>query len=185
MLRRLWLALAGLALVLAAGAETVTIYKYRAADGRIVYSNRPLQGAELLEAFSYDFPAPSSAEPAAPKHRAEVQERIRARLLALEEAWKEVQEASRALAAAEEKRLASVEPREGEQRARRDAAQFAPPAAGGPLAPAHPQAGGPLDGRRGGGLRPEYEERQRALEAEVAAARERLEAAWRRYNALR
>jgi hypothetical protein len=37
----------------------------------------------------------------------------------------------------------------------------------------------------GGGRSPEYEERMAALEADVKAAQEQLDAALRRYNALR
>jgi len=193
--------LAGLiAFSLCAGeAAGDTIYKYRQPDGRMVYSNRPLPDGVLLETFEYRFPEPAQAqpEPESDKQRLEAEERIRGHLAALERAWQELEDARKALASAEERLRLEGGPMEGEARQLAGPERLpppavggpqtpAPPAAGGPQHPAPPAAGGPLGTRHGGGGRsPEYVARIEALEAEVAAARDRLEAAQRRYNALR
>lgn len=199
----------GLLLASVAGAET--IYKYRDAGGKTTYSNRLIPGAELIEAFEYRFSAPVAAPQGnANQSDAAGEARIRKHLAALDAAWAEVQEATKAFAVAEERLRAGVEPLEGEGVALGGAAtQVAPevggpqasaaPGAGGPQPPAAPgpgqtaaqaaaasrAVGGPLGTRRGGGRNPEYLERMAALEANVKAARARLDAALRRYNQLR
>jgi hypothetical protein len=77
---------------------------------------------------------------------------------ALDAAVAEIKAAEQALRQAEEKRKLAIEPLPGERLAN-------------------------VDGRSR--LSPEYMERQRALEAEVEAARKRLEEAYRRRNELR
>jgi hypothetical protein len=182
--------------LLAATAAGETVYKYRQSDGRMVYSNRPLQGAELVESFEYRFTAPPAAPGEAAEPLPDAEQRIREYLAALDRAWREVQDAEQALAEAEARLSAGVEKIEGESRALGGPAAPPAPAVGGPLPPAAPAAGGPsaaappaiggpLGTRRGGGVSPEFEERMRALEADVEAARARLDTALRRYRALR
>jgi len=197
MARILGIALAwGLLLAPAAGE---TIYKYRQADGRVIYSNQPISGAVLLEQFEYEPPPPRPAriEGDREQSRLDAEQRISKQLAALEQAWNEVQEARQALARAEERLRAEVEPKADEPRQLGGSADAAPPAAGGPQPPvppavggpqkpAAPAVGGPMGGRQsGGGRSPEYEQRMAALEADVRTAQERLDAALRRYNALR
>lgn len=176
-----------------------TIYKYRRADGRTIYTNQPLAEGVLIETFEYRFPEPASAhtEPDKDKQRLEAEERIRGHLSALEQAWQELEDAKLAFAQAEQRLRAGAELREDEARQLGGAAQPAPPpaggpqppappAVGGPARPAPPAVGGPMGTRQsGGGRSPEHAARMQALEADVAAARARMEAAQRRYNALR
>jgi Tfp pilus assembly protein FimV len=185
------------ALLLASSAAGETIYKYRQADGQVIYSNRPISGAVLLEQFEYEPPAQARIEGDAEKNRLDAEQRIAKHLAALEQAWNEVQDARQALARAEERLRAQVEPKADEPRQLAGSADAAPPAAGGPSSPAPPAVGGPQTpaspavggpmGRcqGGGGRSPEFQERTAALEADVRAAQERLDAALRRYNSLR
>jgi hypothetical protein len=191
--------LAGLMCALPAAAET--IYKYRQPDGRTVYSNRLERGLELIETFEYRFSEPASApkSKAASQSDAEGEARIKKQLDTLQAAWSEVQDATRALAAAEERLRTGLEPQAGDREAVDSApAPFAPPppppAVGGPIplppsvggvpAVASPAVGGSMSGRRGRAS-PEYLARIDALEADVRKARERLDAALRKYNQLR
>ena len=171
-------------LLVAPAAAAETIYKYRRADGRTVYSNRLVPGLELIETFEYSFDAPRRAPDAksAAQSDAEGEARIKRHLDALQTAWTEVQEATRALTVAEERLRAGEEPQAGDRQG--VVADSAPPAAGGVPAPASPAIGGSMSGRRGRAS-PEYAARMQALEAGVAAARTRLDAALRRYNQLR
>ena len=185
-----------IALLFASSAAADTIYKYRQPDGHIVFSNRPLQGATLLESIDYPPPRPSSEGPSG-KARPEDEERIRRNLAALEQAWQEVQDARVALAQAEDRLRAGVEPLESEPQQLSGPSRLPPPAIGGPLPSAPPAAGGaqpaapaavggPMGSRHGGGGRSaEYQQRQEQLEAGVKAAQERLEAALGLYNNLR
>jgi hypothetical protein len=185
------------ALLLASAAAGETIYKYRQADGQVIYSNRPISGAVLLEQSEYEPPAQVRIEGDPEKSRLDAEQRIAKHLAALEQAWNEVQDARRALAQAEERLRAEVEPKVDEPRQLAGSADAAPPAAGGPSSPAPPAVGGPQTpappavggpmGKRqgGGGRSPEYQERTAALEADVRVAQERFNAALSRYNALR
>jgi hypothetical protein len=127
-----------LGLLLASAAAGETIYKYRQADGRVVYSNRPLPDAVLLEQFEYELSAPAGIEGDREKNRLEAEQRIAKHLAALEQAWNEVQEARQALARAEERLRTEIEPTADESRQLAAPADTAPPAAGGPQRPAHP-----------------------------------------------
>jgi len=178
------IALLAACLLFAASATAETIYKYRRADGRVVYSNRPVPRLELIETFDYKPPEPAAAPAgAAPsKSDAEGEARIRKYLDSLQKAWTEVQDATRALAAAEARQRAGVEPKEGERLG--VASGAAPPAAGGVPPSGPPDTGGAMSGHRGRPS-PEYVARMAALEADVKAARERLDAALARYNQLR
>jgi hypothetical protein len=184
-----------LMLACAAAVAAETVYKYRGADGKTLYSNRPIPGAELIETFEYTAPA-SSPRSDTSKSDAAGEERIRKQLSGLDAAWVEVQESGKALAAAEARLAAGATPEEGEVRSVAGSATPAPPSAGGPMAPAPPSAGGPMapapssaggpmDTQRGGGVRPEYVARLAELEADVAKARFRNQEAWSRFNALR
>lgn len=189
-----------LAIALLAWAATVaaqTIYKYRRADGQTLYSSQPLQGLELIEVFEYRAQPPAaSSQPATAQAERVAEERIRRHIRELNLAWDEVRDAQTALAEAEARQRAGVEPLEGEATSLAGPARPAPPAAGGPGKPAPPAAGGPgpaappvvggpMGTGRGGGRSAEFYERQAKLEADVADARARLERAIRRYNALR
>jgi hypothetical protein len=194
MIRRMPARLAALlaCLLFASAAAAETVYKYRRADGRTVYSNRPVSGLELIETFDYTFPAPVRANQDAAKYAAEAEARIRQRLAELQAAWTEVQDANRELLAAEQALRAGAEPEAGD---RQGAAitPLPPPVKGQPPAtqpgvgiapPASPAVGGSMSGRRGRPS-PEYVARMRDLEGAVAAARTKLDAALRRYNELR
>jgi hypothetical protein len=171
-------------LLFASAAAAETVYKYRRVDGRVVYSNRLVPGLELIETFEYKFDAPVRAPNAraAAKSDADGEARIKKHLDALQTAWTEVQEATGALTVAEERLRAGEEPQAGDRQG--VVADSAPPAAGGVPAAASPAVGGSMSGRRGRAS-PEYAARVQALEAGVAAARTRLDAALRRYNQLR
>jgi hypothetical protein len=123
-----------------------------------------------------------AARNGAAKSDAEGEARVTKYLATLDAAWKKVQDATRALALAEERLRAGDVPLPGERQA--VAADSAPAAAGGVPAPAAPAVGGSLSGRRGRPS-PEYVERMQALEADVATAHARLDEALRSYNQLR
>lgn len=192
--------LAALFVLLCAGeAAGVTIYKYQGVDGRTIFSDRPLAEGVLLEKFDYQFPEPAPAQTESEKKKQlfDAEERIRSYLNALDKAWQELQDARKALASAEERLRVGVEPKEGEATQLVGPRLLAPPARGGPQPPAPPARGGPqpavppaaggtLGKRHGGGGRSaEYVARMEALEADVAAARARVDAAQLRYNSLR
>lgn len=170
-----------LLLLLAPAVAAETVYKYRRADGKTVYSNRPVRGLELIETFEYKPASPAPPNAAAAKSDAEGEARIQKYLQELQSAWTEVQEATRALARAEARLRTGVEPQPGE---REGVSSGGAPAAGGVPPPAPPAVGGAMSGRRGRAS-PEYVARIQALESEVQAARARLDAALRRYNQLR
>jgi Domain of unknown function (DUF4124) len=192
--------------------DAETVYKYRAADGTVTYSNRQLRNAELIETFEYKIPAATPAAPrsAPPQAGIESDKRMKVHLSALNKAWDEVQSATRALAAAESRLAAGDAPLEPEGTSLGGPVALAPseiggpqapasPAAGGPQPPATPQkgqtqaqahaaaqaVGGPMGTRRGGGRNAEYFERRSVLEADVAKARTRLDRALSDYNQLR
>jgi len=191
----------------AAGAETV--YKYRGADGTTTYSNRPIPNAELIEAIDYKFASPAARGTAAAKPDAAGEKRILDYLSALDRGWTEVQQATVALALAQARLAAGVGPLEGEGRALGGPAAPAAgelpapgvlypaspavggpqapvsPAVGGPQAASSPAVGGPMGTRRGGGRNMDYVNRMAALEADVAAARLRLDTAQTNYNQMR
>lgn len=188
-----------IAIAMLAGAASVygqTIYKYRGADGRTVYSSERLRGLELIETLEYVPPPPQAQQPGAAESARQAEERIRRHIEDLNFAWDEVRDAQQALADAEARQRAGVEPLESEPTSIAGPARPAPPAVGGPAPPAPPAVGGPgaaappavggpAGTRRGGGRSPEYAERLGKLEADVAEARARLERAIQRYNALR
>jgi hypothetical protein len=183
----------------AAAADPLIVYKYRMPDGRMQYSDKPIRGGELIEAFEYTPPpAPTAIRPEASKSDAAGLERIKKHLTALEAAWREVQESGRALEAAVARRETEAGPSAGEvtglsspgptappTSAGGPGDTVAPPSAGGPGKAAPPAAGGPMSDRRGGGRRPEYFARIAKLDADVDAARKRNQQAWERYNKLR
>ena len=171
-------------LKLASAAAAETIYKYQGADGRTLYSNRPIPGAKLIESYEHEASAPAPHRDPS-KYEVEAESRIKERVAALDKAWSEVQDSGKALAAAEANLAAGAAPEEGEARGLGIPAGATPPQAGGPLPAVPPAVGGRMGSGRGGGVSPEYQQRVKALEAAVKAARARNEAAWRRYNELR
>lgn len=171
-------------LALASAAAAETIYKYRGTDGRTVYSNSPVPGARLIEKYEHEASAPAPHRDPT-KYEVDTESRIKERLSALDQAWREAQESGKALAAAEARLAAGATPGDGETRGMATPSDSAPPAVGGPPAPVPPAVGGRLNPGRGGGVSPEYQARIEALEAAVRAARARNEAAWRAYNQLR
>src|SRR6185436_13695733 len=164
-----WIGLACLAFALPAAAETV--YKYRNADGTVTYSNRLQHGAELIETFEYRFPAARApSRNVAPNAEVQVDNRMKAHLEALDKAWVNVQQATKALEAAEARQAAGEAPLEGESTSLAGAPDRVPPAVGGAAPPASKAAGGPMGRVRGGGRNAEYFQRQAVLEADVARA---------------
>jgi hypothetical protein len=137
-----------LGLLLASAAAGETIYKYRQADGRVVYSNRPLSGAVLLEQFEYELPAPATIEGDPEKSRLEAEQRIAGHLAALEQAWNEVQDARQALAQAEERLRTELEPTADEPRQLGGPAGAVPPAAVDRNHPRRRPPAGPRNPRR-------------------------------------
>lgn len=175
-----------------------TIYKYRRGNGQTIYSSEHLRGLELIDSFEYRPPAPASPQPGAAESARQAEERIRQQIENLNLAWTEVRDAEQALAEAEARLRAGVEPLDPEGRSLATpptptpptqeaggTAPPAPPAVGGPGPASPPAAGGPVGTRHGGGRSPEYQERLGKLDADVATARARLERAIQSYNALR
>src|SRR5713101_4885818 len=151
------------ALVLAlapAFAAAETVYKYRRPDGSTVYSDVPLRGAKLIGRFHLVPAPPPKAEPARPERGAvtDPDEIARQRVQDLDAADAAVKAADQSLKEALERQQAGVEPQAGERL-------------------------GNVGGRSR--LTPDYFERQRALAAEVDAARARLDEAYRMRNQLR
>jgi hypothetical protein len=100
-----------------AGAQT--IYKYLRADGRVIYSDKPVPGATLQEEFEPPPPPDPAAVARALKDNeagTKALERaaaLRARLL--DQAWEELKLWSRRLEEARSNLEAGREPREGER----------------------------------------------------------------------
>ena len=168
-------------LLFASAAAADTVYKYRRPDGRTIYSNRLEPGLELIETFDYKF-EPAQSPRGSARGTAEGEARIRKQLDALQAAWTEVQDATQALAAAEERLRKGPEIQEGDRVG--VASGIAPPGAGGVPAGAPPAIGGPMSGHRGRPS-PEYLAKVAELERDVSFARARLDAALSRYNQLR
>jgi len=152
------------ALVLAlmpALAPAETVYKYQRPDGSTLYSDVPLPGAKLIGRFEL-VPAPPAAraEPSrpAPSSSIDPNELARRRVQNLDAADAAIKADEQSLKDALERQQAGVEPLPGERL-------------------------GNVGGRSR--LTPEYFERQRALAAEVDAARARLDEAYRQRNQLR
>jgi hypothetical protein len=170
-------------LVLVSAAEADTVYKYRRADGRTIYSNKLEPGLELIETFEYKFSDPVPARPGTAQSDAEGEARITKRLDDMQAAWTEVQEARTALAQAEERLRTGGDMQEGDRIGVVTGA--APPAVGGVPRAGQPATGGTMRGAVRNRASPEYVARVGALESDVAVARARLDAALRRYNELR
>ena len=142
-----------LAAAIPAAAETV--YKYQRPDGKVVYSDSPVEGARLIGQFDL-VPAPVSpkaaSRPDATGGLAEQREAV------LDIADARIKAADRALIAAEERQQQAMEPLPGERR-------------------------GNVDGRTR--LTQDYFARQREAAAAVNAARADLDAAYRLKNEVR
>ncbi len=142
-------------------ASAETVYKYRRADGTVVYSGTPLRDARLIGRFELvPVPPPQGVARGDRSQQSEdlAGERAGQRARALEAADAEIKAADQALRDAQERQQRAVEPLPGERL------------------------------RNVGGrtrLGPAYFERQRAMAAEVDAARARLDEAYRLRNELR
>jgi len=104
-------------LVLASQATAETIYKYRGANGRLIYSNKPVPGATLIESYERQASPPVTQQGPSESDR-QGEERIRQRLTTMDAAWKEVQDSGRALAEAEARLAAGIGPEAGDVSAR-------------------------------------------------------------------
>jgi hypothetical protein len=136
-----------------------TVYKYQRPDGKVVYSDVPLRGAKLIGRFELvPLPPRGGARGDAAPGSADISRRTERRISALDAADADIKAAEQALKDAEERQQAGVEPLPGDRV-------------------------GKFGGRSR--LTPDYFERQRALAAEVDAARARLDEAYRQRNQLR
>jgi hypothetical protein len=147
-----------LAILLAAAipAAAETVYKYQRPDGKVVYSDSPVEGAKLIGQFDL-VPTPVSPEPAAP-HPDATGGLAEQREAVLGIADERIKAADRALMAAEERQQQAMEPLPGERR-------------------------GNVDGRTR--LTQDYFARQREAAAAVDSARADLDAAYRLKNEVR
>jgi hypothetical protein len=150
------------ALALATGLTTAaaeTVYKYERPDGKVIYSDSPVQGAKLIGQFEL-VPAPVSAHPDRGEPRpVPADESAERRAAALDAADARIKAADQALKDALERQQQAFEPLPGERL-----------------------------GNVGGGtsrLTEEYFARQRAAAAAVDAARAELDAAYRVRNEVR
>jgi hypothetical protein len=147
------------ALLLAAWAALAaadTIYKYERPDGKVIYSDSPVEGAKLIGRFDL-VPAPASAEP--PRRAAPQAPPPADRGDARDEADARVKAADLALTQALERQQDAAEPLPGERLG---------------------NVGGATSR-----LTPDYFARQRAAAAAVDAARAELDAAYRARNEVR
>jgi len=156
--------LVSLVLALAPALATAeTVYKYQRPDGSTVYSDVLLRGAKLIGRFELvPVPPPAKGEPARLERGAvtDPNEIARQRVQDLDAADAAIKAADQSLKEALERQQAGVEPQPGERLG--------------------------IVGVGGRSrLTPDYFERQRALAAEVDAARARLEEAYRQRNQLR
>ena len=155
------------ALFLAAAAAFAfadTVYKYQRPDGAVIYSDAPIHGAKLIGRFEL-VPSPPAASPPqeeTPRRAAPSEDPGRRRAL-LDEADARLKAADQALKDAEERQQRAVEPLPGERLGT--------------------VGGGTVSGRSR--LTPEYFARQRAMAAEVDAARAELDQAYRMRNEVR
>jgi len=154
--------LVALVLALAPGfAAAETVYKYQRPDGSTLYSDVPLRGAKPIGRFELvPVPPPAKAGPARLERGAakDPDELARQRAQDLDAADAAIKAADQSLKDALERQQAGVAPLAGERL-------------------------GNVGGRSR--LTPDYFERQRALAAEVDAARAALDEAYRRRNQLR
>jgi len=137
-------------------AAADTIYKYERADGKVIYSDSPVEGARLIGRFEL-VPSPASAEP--PRPAPPAAQGAASRGEALDAADARIKAADLALTQALERQQQAAEPLPGERLG---------------------NAGGTTSR-----LTPEYFARQRAAAAEVDAARAELDAAYRARNEVR
>jgi len=152
------------ALVLAASmasAAAETVYKYQRPDGKVIYSDSPVQGAKLIGQFEL-VPTPVQAETGRgerPQRPAATDERAERRTAALDSADARIKAADQALRDALERQQQAFEPLPGERLG---------------------NAGGTTSR-----LTEAYFARQRAATAAVEAARAELDQAYRMRNEVR
>jgi len=147
------------AIFLATGAALASaepIYKYQRPDGTVIYSDSSIKGAKLIGQL--DLPPPPPAAARRPQVPAADYALAEQRLQALDVADARIAAAAQALKSAEERQQQAIEPLPGERRG---------------IVGGHSR------------LTPEYFARQRAIAAEVDAARADLDQAYRLRNDLR
>jgi Domain of unknown function (DUF4124) len=93
-------------------AAAETVYKYERPDGKVIYSDSPVEGARLIGKFDL-VPAPASAEPQRPARAEDTPDPRRA---ALDAADARVKTADQALTRALEWQQQAAEPLPGERR---------------------------------------------------------------------
>jgi hypothetical protein len=149
-----------LAIVLPAGAQK--IYKQQLPDGTVVYADHRIKGAKLLYQVTITDAPPQPVEQAAASHpdaeTVALDKRLRERAQALELAQLEIVDAGRALEAAKHRLEAGKEPLPGEMQSTAMGATR---------------------------LLPQYSERLRQLEDDIAKAQARLDRAYVHNNQLR
>jgi len=87
--------------LLATVADAQTIYKYRDADGRTLYSNEPLRDVVPVEAIEHRYVPPAAPKAAEAKAGIALDAKLKLRVAALDRAWIEVKDATAALEAVE------------------------------------------------------------------------------------
>ena len=106
-------------LAAATAASGQSLFKYRTADGRIIYSDRSVAGATLIEEFDRapqpDTAAVSAADAAARARAKEVRARASERVRALDAVSAEIASAEADLARARTALVEGREPLEGER----------------------------------------------------------------------
>ncbi len=151
--------LAAFLLGAASPAPAKTIYKIQMPDGRIVYSDEIIEGGKILDQAEVKQAPAATPAPAPSAAEAEaVTLRLRERMAQIDRAHEEIVSAAQALEQAKRRLEAGKEPLAGERQG---------------------QAGG------GARLSPQYFERVRELENDVAQAQARLDHAYRNFNEVR
>jgi|SRR5882672_3789171 len=142
-----------------ASAAAETVYKYERPDGKVIYSDSPVQGAKLIGQFEL-VPAPVSPQPAGgePPRRPAATGGGANRAAALDAADARIKAADQALKDAQERQQQGVEPLAGERLG---------------IAGGHSR------------LTADYFARQRGNAADVDAARANLDEAYRLRNEAR
>jgi hypothetical protein len=113
---------AGTLALLAAAAGAQVAYKYELPDGRLVYSDKPIEGARLVDRIPLDPTAPvpgaqTAAPSEAPQAPPAAAQSMQGRRAALDQAYDEIKAAQKAVDDAKERLQQGVEPYPGERQA--------------------------------------------------------------------